>query len=103
MTARYVAGTLAVVLAAALGGAAPAWAQAAAPARTVGDVLINLLISVVFGVVGIALLIGGYYAFEVLTSYSISKELVEDHNVAVGVVVAAVILGMAIIIAASIL
>ncbi len=91
------------VMAATLGGAPAAWAQAAAPGRTVGDVLANLLISVVFGVVGMALLIGGYYVFELLTSYSIRKELVEDHNVAVGVVVAAVILGMAIVIAASIL
>lgn len=89
--------------AAALGAPSPAWCEAVAPGRTVGDVLANLLISVVFGVVGMALLIGGYYVFELLTSYSISKELVEDHNVAVGVVVAAVILGLAIVIAASIL
>lgn len=83
--------------------ATPALAQAVQPGRTVGDVAVNLLISLVFGIAGMALLIGGYYAFELLTSYSISKELVEDHNVAVGVVVASVILGMAIVIAAAIL
>lgn len=80
-----------------------AWAQAVSPGRTVGGVVTNLVISVVFGVVGMGLLIAGYYVFELMTSYSIAKELVEDHNVAIGLIVAAVILGMAIIIAASIL
>lgn len=62
----------------------------------------NLLISLVYGVVGMLLLIGGYYFYELITPYSLRKELVEDQNIALGIVVAAIILGMAIIIAAAI-
>ncbi|MBI3990319.1 MAG: DUF350 domain-containing protein [candidate division NC10 bacterium] len=62
----------------------------------------NLVISLVYGVVGMLLLIGGYYFYELVTPYSLRKELVEDQNIALGIVVAAIILGMAIIIAAAI-
>lgn len=63
----------------------------------------NLIISLVYGVVGMLLLIGGYYFYELITPYSLRLELVEDQNIALGIVVAAVILGMAIIIAAAII
>jgi putative membrane protein len=63
----------------------------------------NLLASVVYGVVGVLLLIGAYYLYELVTPYSVRKELIEDQNIALALVVAAIILGMAIIIAAAIL
>lgn len=62
----------------------------------------NLLISVIYGFVGILLLMAGYYLYELITPFSVKKELIEDQNIAIGVVVAAMILGMAIIIAAAI-
>ena len=55
----------------------------------------------IFGVVGIILLILGYYLWELVTPYNVRKELEENKNVAVAIVVAAFILGMAIVIAAS--
>ena len=56
----------------------------------------------IFGIVGVVLLILGYYLWELVTPYNVRKEL-EDKNVAVAIVVAAFILGMAIVIAASLI
>ncbi len=72
------------------------------PSMARGTTWGNLIISLVYGVVGMLLLIGGYYFYELITPYSLRKELVEDQNIALGIVVAAIILGMAIIIAAAI-
>jgi len=55
----------------------------------------------IFGIVGIILLIVGYYVWELVTPYNVRKELEENKNVAVAIVVAAFILGMSIVIAAS--
>jgi putative membrane protein len=57
----------------------------------------------IFGVVGIVLLIIGYYVWELVTPYNVRKELQENKNVAVAIVVAAFILGMAIVVGASLL
>jgi len=57
----------------------------------------------IFGVVGILLLIVGYYVWELVTPYNVRKELQENKNVAVAIVVAAFIVGMAIVVAASLL
>jgi uncharacterized membrane protein YjfL (UPF0719 family) len=62
-----------------------------------------LLDAGLFGLAGIALLIIGYYIWELVTPYNLRKELQENQNVAVAVVVAAFILGMAIVIAASLI
>ena len=60
-----------------------------------------LLDASIFGVAGIALLIIGYYIWELVTPYNLRRELQENKNLAVAVVVAAFILGMAIVIAAA--
>jgi len=60
-----------------------------------------LLDASIFGVTGIGLLILGYYIWELITPYNLRRELQENQNVAVAVVVAAFIIGMAIVIAAS--
>ena len=60
-----------------------------------------LLDASIFGITGIALLIIGYYIWELVTPYNLRRELHENKNVAVAVVVAAFIVGMAIVIAAS--
>jgi len=57
----------------------------------------------IFGVVGILLLIVGYYVWELVTPYNVRKELQENKNVAVAIVVAAFIIGMAIVVGASLL
>jgi putative membrane protein len=57
----------------------------------------------VLGVAGIALLIIGYYIWELVTPYNLRRELQENRNLAVAVVVAAFILGMAIVIGAALI
>ncbi len=62
-----------------------------------------LLDASLFGIAGIALLIIGYYIWELVTPYNLRKELQDNKNLAVAVVVAAFILGMAIVIAAALI
>jgi len=63
----------------------------------------SLFTSVVYGLVGFILLLIGYYIYELITPFSVKDELISHRNPAVGIVVAAFILGMAIIIAAAII
>ena len=62
-----------------------------------------LLDFALFGLSGIVLLIIGYYLWEMITPYNLRREIHENKNVAVAIVVAAFILGMAIVIAASLI
>ncbi|HYR27153.1 MAG TPA: DUF350 domain-containing protein [Thermoanaerobaculia bacterium] len=62
------------------------------------NVFLNTLIYTVFGVIVFAL---AFAAMVKLSPFSIRKELEADHNVAVAVLMASVILGLAIIIAAA--
>ena len=63
----------------------------------------SLLTSVVYGLLGLILLLIGYYIYELITPFSVKEELITHRNPAVGMVVAAFILGMAIVIAAAII
>jgi len=60
-----------------------------------------ICVAAVLGVTGIAILIIGYYIWELVTPYNLRRELQENKNVAVAVVAAAFILGMAIVVAAA--
>ena len=60
-----------------------------------------VLQTLIFGLVGIVVLIGAYYLWEMLTPYSVKEQLVKEKNLAVAIVVAAFILGTAIVIAAA--
>jgi putative membrane protein len=62
-----------------------------------------ILDAAIFGVTGIVLLILGYYIWELVTPYNLRRELQENKNLAVAVVAAAFILGMAIVIGAALL
>jgi putative membrane protein len=62
-----------------------------------------LLDAALFGLSGIVLLIIGYYLWELITPYNLRREIHENRKVAVSVVAAALIIGMAIIIAASLI
>jgi putative membrane protein len=63
----------------------------------------SLFTSLVYGLVGLILLLIGYYIYELITPWSVKEELISHRNPAVGMVVAAFILGMAIVIAAAII
>lgn len=62
------------------------------------NVFLNTVIYTIFGVVVFAL---AFFAMVKLSPFSIRKELEADHNVAIAVLMASVILGLAIIIAAA--
>lgn len=78
--------------------AADAAAPVATHARTVGEALLYML---VFAVAGIVMAILGYKLFDKFTPGDLHKEIVEKQNVAAAVIAAAVVLGICIIIAAS--
>jgi putative membrane protein len=61
-----------------------------------------LLDAALFGLAGIVLLIVGYYLWELITPYNLRREI-ENKNTAAAIVVAAFILGMAVVIAASLI
>ena len=63
----------------------------------------HLLAAIVFSIVGIIVFAACLFALEKITPYSIVNEIVEEHNVAMSVVVGALVLGVSIIIGAAIL
>ena len=61
----------------------------------------GLILSIVYGLVGILLLLIGYKIFEWITPFSVNDALSKDENRAVGIVVGAIFIGIAIIVAAA--
>ena len=60
-----------------------------------------VLASIVFGLIGIVLAIVGFKLFDLVTPFNLEKEMCENKNVAVGILCAAIVLGICHIIAAS--
>lgn len=69
----------------------------------VAMLLRHLLAAVVFAAIGIVVLAVSFWVVEKMTPFSVMKEIEEDQNVALAIVVAAVIIGMSIIIGAAIM
>lgn len=61
-----------------------------------------LVTSLVFSAVGLGVFVVGFYVIRVILPFDVHKELEIDHNTSVGLVIASFVLGLAIIIAASI-
>lgn len=74
---------------------APTW-----HAQSLGGALLNMLL---FAAVGIVAAIAGYKLFDLCTPGHLHKEILEHRNVAAAIIAGAVILGVCIIIAASML
>jgi putative membrane protein len=64
--------------------------------------VIMLLWSLIYGVLGIVLTIAGYKIFDWITPIDVERELGEKQNIAVAIVAAAVIIGIAIVVSAAI-
>ena len=62
----------------------------------------NLLLSVLFALLGFVLLFVGYRVFDALTPTNISLKIFEEGNTAAAVLTGAFIIGLAIIVAAAI-
>lgn len=61
-----------------------------------------LLNAVVYSILGILIFIGTFALVDKLTPYALWKEIVEDKNVALAIMVGAMSIGMCVIIAAAI-
>jgi putative membrane protein len=61
-----------------------------------------LLNAVVFATLGIVIFIAAFAIVDKLTPYSLWKEIMDDHNVALAIMVGAMSIGMCIIIAAAV-
>ncbi|MCS6874759.1 MAG: DUF350 domain-containing protein [Pyrinomonadaceae bacterium] len=67
------------------------------------DQLIEVLITTtVFVILGLVIFGIAFFVIEKVTPFSIRKEIEDDQNIAVGILISALILGIAIIIAAAI-
>lgn len=67
------------------------------------DTLIaNLVAALVFSLLGIVVFLVTFVAVDRLTPYALWKEIIDEHNTALAVLIGSVALGMSIIIAAAI-
>ncbi len=62
----------------------------------------GVVATIVYGLVGILLAAIGYRVMQKMMPFSVKDELERDHNVAVGMILAAAVLGVCIIVAATI-
>ena len=62
----------------------------------------NLAASVVYSLIGVIVFAIAFVVMEKLAPFSLRKELEEDDNVAVGIVLGSVVIGLAIIISSAI-
>lgn len=68
-----------------------------------GVLLGHLVAAIVFSIVGIAVLVSSYMVIKRLLPFSITKEIEEDQNTALAIIIGAGIIGMSMIISAAIL
>lgn len=62
----------------------------------------ELVATIVYGVLGLCFFGAGYLLIEWLTPFSLRKELEDDQNIAIGILLGALAIALAIIIAAAI-
>lgn len=68
----------------------------------VEQMVLNLILATVFSVLGFALLFVGYRLLDALTPTDMARKIFEEGNVAVSILAGAFVIGLAIVIAASI-
>jgi putative membrane protein len=61
-----------------------------------------VLQTMVFAIIGVLIFALAFWVIVKVTPFSVRKEIEEDHNVAIAIVIGAVILGIALVIAAAI-
>lgn len=62
----------------------------------------DILATIVYGVIGILLCVLGYFAFDRFAGLDLQRELVEDQNMSLGIMLAGVFIGIAIVVSAAI-
>lgn len=61
----------------------------------------HVVAAIVFGLIGILMFVGTLWVLRRVSPFSIEKELAEDQNIALGIVMAAMLIGLAIILASA--
>ena len=87
-------------------GFSAAFAETADPAAAdtngaFSGMLKPLVGSVIFGIVGLVILIIGYRVLDLATPFDLNKEIADDNNVAAGVLAAGMLVAVAIVIHAA--
>ena len=59
-----------------------------------------ILSTLLYGTIGIILCVAGYFAFDKIARLDLQRELVEDQNIALGIMLAGVFIGISIVVAA---
>jgi putative membrane protein len=62
----------------------------------------NLVASLVYSLVGLAVFVAGLFIFRLIMPFDVHKEIEVDQNTALGIVMGCFIIGLAIIVAAAI-
>jgi uncharacterized membrane protein YjfL (UPF0719 family) len=62
----------------------------------------NVVAAIVFAVLGIVVFIGSFVLIDRLTPYQLWKEIIDEHNTALAILIGAIALGLSIVIAAAI-
>jgi uncharacterized membrane protein YjfL (UPF0719 family) len=62
----------------------------------------NLVNALVFAVLGIVIFVIAFFAIDKLTPYHLWKEIVQEHNIALAILIGALSMGICLIIAAAI-
>ena len=63
----------------------------------------NVIAAVVFALLGITVFLVSFFVIDRLTPYMLWKEIIEEHNTSLAILIGAIALGMSIIIAAAII
>ena len=66
------------------------------------DIVHNIQAALVFAVIGIVVFVGAFVLIDKMTPYHLWKEIVEEKNLALAVLVGAMSIGICIIIAAAV-
>jgi putative membrane protein len=66
------------------------------------DIVQNIRAAIVFALIGIVVFVGAFVVIDKMTPYDLWKEIVEEKNLALAVLVGAMSIGVCIIIAAAV-
>ena len=66
------------------------------------DFMHNIQAALVFAVIGIVVFVAAFVIIDKMTPYHLWREIVEDKNIALAILIGAISLGMCIIIAAAV-
>ena len=68
-----------------------------------GNLRIDQMIgTILYSVIGVIIFVSAYALIAKISPFSVKKEISEDHNVALGIIIGAIMIGLSIIIAAAI-